>query len=167
MKCIHRVSSRKFLLSHNLLFQNLSSLSQTDDTLKSIFKTFFIGAVHPSYVPPFPLIALSEKHKSIYPFHPLTEPTREDRIFAALRRVVLKPRAQEARKNAWISATTWRLVNKRVSTRRDITNDQYLIRRLGRAIREILRKDRKWWEEEVGEELEALLGLDPPLQQED
>ena len=49
------------------------------------------------------------------PLRPPTEPKREDTIFAALRRAVAKPRAQEARKNAWISATTWTLVDKRVS----------------------------------------------------
>ena len=35
-----------------------------------------------------------------------TEPTREDKIFAALRRAVPKPREQEARKNEWVSAAT-------------------------------------------------------------
>ena len=44
-----------------------------------------------------------------------TKLTREDRIFAALWRAVPKPRAQEAWKNSWILATTWRLVDKRVS----------------------------------------------------
>ena len=61
------------------------------------------------------------------PLRPPTKPTREDRIFAALWTAVLKPRAQEARKNAWILATTWRLVDKRVSARRDIAKDQALI----------------------------------------
>ena len=49
---------------------------------------------------------------------PLRQPkqsTREDTIFAALRRAVPKLRGQEARKNEWISAATWRIVNERVS----------------------------------------------------
>ena len=33
---------------------------------------------------------------------PPNEPTREDRMSGALRRAVLKPRARDARKNAWI-----------------------------------------------------------------
>ena len=78
------------------------------------------------------------------PLGPPTEPTREDRIFAALCTAVPKPRAREARKNAWISETTWRLVDKRVSAHWDIEKDQALIRRLGRAIRASLRTDRKW-----------------------
>ena len=88
------------------------------------------------------------------PLHPPTEPTREDTIFAALQRAVPKPRAQEERKNAWISATTWRLLNKRVFARRDLAKYQALIRRLGRAIRESLRTDRKWRDEESGAEVE-------------
>ena len=39
------------------------------------------------------------------PLLPPTDPTREERIFAALRRAVPKPQAQDERKNAWISAT--------------------------------------------------------------
>ena len=58
------------------------------------------------------------------PLRPPTEPTREDTIFAALRRDVLKRRAREARKNAWILATTWRLVDERVSMRQDLAKYQ-------------------------------------------
>ena len=84
------------------------------------------------------------------PLHPPTEPTMEDTIFADLRRAVPKPRDQEARKNAWILATMWRLVDERVSARRDIAKYQALIRRLGHAIRASLRTDRKRWAEEAG-----------------
>ena len=52
------------------------------------------------------------------PLRPPTEPTREDRIFAALRRAVPKPHARDGHKNAWISEETWRIVDERVSTRR-------------------------------------------------
>ena len=100
------------------------------------------------------------------PLRPPTEPTRGYRIFAALWRSVLKPRAREARKNTWISATTWRFVDKRVSTRRDIAKDQALVQRLGRSIRASLRTDRKRRAEEAGAEVEALLGTEPPLHQE-
>ena len=100
------------------------------------------------------------------PLRPPTELTREARIFAALQRAVPKPRDWEAGKNAWISATTWRLVDERVSARRDIAKDRALIRRLGRAIRASLRTDRKWREEEAGAKVEALLGSDPPLHRE-
>ena len=84
------------------------------------------------------------------PLRPPTAPTREDRIFAALRRAVPKPQAQEARKNVWILATTWRLVDDRVSARRDITKDQAKIQRLVRAIKSSLQEDRKQRAEESG-----------------
>ena len=53
------------------------------------------------------------------PLKPPTEPTREDKVFAALRRSVPKARAREAKRNEWISTETWRLVDDRVSARRD------------------------------------------------
>ena len=62
--------------------------------------------------------------------------------------------------------TTWRLVDERVSARRDIAKNQALIRRLGRAIRAGLRKDRKRRAGEAGAEMEALLGLDTRLNRE-
>ena len=43
------------------------------------------------------------------------EPTREDVIFAALRRAVPKPHGMERRMNNWISKETWKIVDKRVS----------------------------------------------------
>ena len=49
-------------------------------------------------------------HKKL-PLQPPTEPTKEDGIFAALRRAVSKPHMRERRKNEWISEETWRLVN--------------------------------------------------------
>ena len=61
------------------------------------------------------------------PLRPPNEPTREDTIFAGLRTAVPKPWAQEAWKNAWILVTTWILVKKRVSVRRDLAKDQALI----------------------------------------
>ena len=81
---------------------------------------------------------------------PLTAPTREDKIFAALRRAVPKLLVRESRKNAWILAATWRLVDKRVSARRDLANDQSLIWRLGRAINASLRDDKRRRSEEAG-----------------
>ena len=100
------------------------------------------------------------------PLCPLTEPTREDRIFADLWRDVPKPRAQEVGKKSWILTTMWRLVNERVSARRDIAKEQSLIRRSGRAIRASLRKNRKRRAEEAGAEVEALFGAEPPLHRE-
>ena len=84
----------------------------------------------------------------------------------ALRKAVPKPQEQEARKNAWISEATWRIVDERVSARRDTTKYHYLIPRLGRAIVESLKVNRRRRAEEAGAEVEALLGLDPPLHQE-
>ena len=97
------------------------------------------------------------------PLQPPTSPTRKDRIFASLGRAVLKLHAQEARNNTWISATTWILVDKRVSARKDIEKYQALIWRLGRAIKASLREDRKRPAEKAGAEVETLLGSDLPL----
>ena len=88
---------------------------------------------------------------------------REDGLFADLRRAVPKTKDRDAQKNAWISETTWRSVDDRVSARRDPERDQYLIRRLGHAIVAILKGDWRQRAEEVGEEVDKLLGLDPPL----
>ena len=97
------------------------------------------------------------------PLRPPTAPTREDGIFTDLQRDVLKPLARKARKNAWILAATWRLVDERVSARLDISKDQALIWRLGRAIKARLWEDRQRWAEEAGVEVEKLMGSEPPL----
>ena len=68
------------------------------------------------------------------PLRPPISPTREDRIFMALRRAVPKPLARYARKNMWILAEMWILVDERDSMRQDLANYQALIRRLRRAI---------------------------------
>ena len=57
---------------------------------------------------------ISGRRKSLP--RPPTKPTREDGIFAALRRYVPKPQARNRHKNKWISEETCRLINKRVST---------------------------------------------------
>ena len=97
------------------------------------------------------------------PLRPPTTPTRKGVLFATLRRAVLKPQAQDARKNAWISEATWTIVDERVSARRDPAKDQSLIWRLCCAIAEILKGDRRRWAEEAEAEVEALLGSYPPL----
>ena len=100
------------------------------------------------------------------PLRPPTKPTREDRIFTAVRRAVPKPRAREAQNIECILATTWRLVNERVSARRYIAKEQAFISSLVCAIKASLREDRKRRVEEEGEEVETLLGSDSPLHQE-
>ena len=100
------------------------------------------------------------------PLCPPTATTREERIFAALKRAVTKLLAREARKNAWISAATWRLVDERVSARQYLAKEQALIRRLGRTIKASLQEDIKRRAEEAEEELETLMESDPPLHRE-
>ena len=56
---------------------------------------------------------------------------------------------------------TWRLINERVSARRG-TGVRMRIRRLGRAIRESLKGDRKRRVDAAGTDVEALLGRDWP-----
>ena len=54
-----------------------------------------------------------------WPVRPPREPTQTDRLFAALRRAVPRAQPHEARRNAWISESTWRLIDERVSARQD------------------------------------------------
>ena len=86
---------------------------------------------------------------------------REDGIFEALRRAVPKPHARDRHENAWISEETWRLFDERVSAQRG-TGVRMRIRGLGRAIRASLQGDRKRRVETVGQDVETLLGEDPP-----
>ena len=66
----------------------------------------------------------------------------------------------------WILTETWRLVDERVSTRRDPTKGQTIRRRLGRAIKASLTADRRRHGDEAGAEVEALVGAEPSLIQE-
>ena len=95
------------------------------------------------------------------PLQPPAEPTREDGIFADLRRAAPKPHARERRMNDWIYEDTWRIVDKRVSARRGM-RVQARIRRLSQAIAARLKNERKRRVETAGEEVETLLGADPP-----
>ena len=88
---------------------------------------------------------------------------RTDTLFAALRRAVPKPALREARRNAWISAETWRLVNERVATRQDPRYFQADRQRLGKDIGKSLSRDRKRRTEEAGAVVEDLMKADPPL----
>ena len=101
-----------------------------------------------------------------WPVPPPTAPSRMDTLFAALRRAVPKTAPREARRNAWVSAETWRLVDERVATRRDQRYFQADRRRLGREIGKSLAGDRKRRTEEAGAAVEDLMKADPPLIQE-
>ena len=92
---------------------------------------------------------------------PPTEPTREDGIFAALRRAVPKTYWRDRHKNEWILEETWRLVEERVSSQRG-TGVHAKIWRLGRTIRASLQGDRKRRVKTTGQEVETLLWEDPP-----
>ena len=101
-----------------------------------------------------------------WPVRPPTEPSRTDNLFAALRRAVPKPTPREARRNAWISEETWRLIDERVSTRRDPRYGQADRQRLGKEIKKSLAQDRRRRTEEAGAEVEVMMKADPPLIQE-
>ena len=77
------------------------------------------------------------------PLRPPTTPTREDRLFAALRSATPKPKVQEARKNTWILADTRRLVGDRVSARRGPTREKAILQHVGCAINASLKGDRR------------------------
>ena len=91
------------------------------------------------------------------------EPTRTDQLFAALRRAIPRAQPREARRNAWISESTWRLTNERVSARQDLQYGQAYRRRLGKAVQKSLATDRRRRADEAGAEMEALVKADPPL----
>ena len=101
-----------------------------------------------------------------WPVRPPTEPSRQDTLFATLRRAVPKTKPREARQNAWISAETWQLIDERVSTHQDPRYGQADRRRMGKAITASLAQDRRRRAEEAGAEVEALMKADPPLIQE-
>ena len=101
--------------------------------------------------------------RKLWQVSPPTKPTRVDKHFAALWGAIPKAQPRTARLNAWILEETWRLVDERVSARRDPRKGQALKRRLGRAVKVSLAADRKQRAEEAGAEVEALLGADRPL----
>ena len=96
----------------------------------------------------------------------MLKPTWVDLLFVALWRAVPKVQPREARQNAWISEETWRLVDERVSVRRDPRYGQAFNTQLGRAVKASLAADLKRRADEAGAEVEALLKADPPLIQE-
>ena len=76
-----------------------------------------------------------------WPVRPPAEPSRTETLFAVLRRAVPKPAPRVARRNAWISAEAWRLVDERVATRQDPRYCQADRRRLGKEIGKRLSKN--------------------------
>ena len=101
-----------------------------------------------------------------WPVMPPMEPTRTDQIFAALRRAVPRAQPREARQNAWILESKWRLIDERVSARRDPQYRQAYRRRPGKAVQKSLATDRRRRADKAGAEVEALVKADPPLIQE-
>ena len=121
--------------------------SQTDTILgtdRRLFKNVSVwdswhNSDHYMVLGCLPSAPLSETRRYLggrkrWPVRPPTKPSRPDTLFAALRRAVPKPTPREARRNAWISAETWRLIDERVSTRRDLRYGQEDRRRMGKAI---------------------------------
>ena len=98
-----------------------------------------------------------------WPVRPPRELTRTDQLFAALRRAVPRAQPREARQNSWISESTWRLIDERVSARQDPKYGRAYRRRLGKSVQKSLRKYRRRRADEVGAEVEALVKADPPL----
>ena len=92
--------------------------------------------------------------------------TRTDELFAALWRAVPRAKPQEARQNAWILAERWRLINERVSARRDLQYETVYRRRMGKAVQKSLAADRRRRADEAGADVKALVKADPPLIQE-
>ena len=85
-----------------------------------------------------------------------------DNIFAKLRRAVSKLDKRAVRHNSWISEDTWRLVNERVSMRREPGQDQRRPRQLGRDIRATLKEDMQRRAKALGYNMERLMTGTPP-----
>ena len=96
------------------------------------------------------------------PIRPPATPMREDGLFATLLKAIPKPKAREARNNAWILEATWRLINKIFSTHWDLAQDQAILWRLGHEINTSLKADQKRMMKEAGGLIEAPLGANPP-----
>ena len=94
---------------------------------------------------------------------PPREPTHKDQLFAALRRAVPRAQPREARQNAWISESTWRLIDERFSACRDLRYGQAYRGRLRKLVQNSLAIDRRLRADEAGVEVEALVKADPPL----
>ena len=75
------------------------------------------------------------------PLLPPKEPTREGKLFRDIRWAVPKLHERERHRNAWISDKTWRLADERVSARRG-TRVWERLRKIGRSVRAILKRDR-------------------------
>ena len=97
---------------------------------------------------------------------PPREPTQTDQLFAALRRAVPKAQPREARRNDWISESTWRLIDERVSARRDPRYGQAFKQNLGKEVQKSLATYRRRRADEAGAEVEVLVKAEPPLIQE-
>ena len=101
-----------------------------------------------------------------WPVRPPVKPTKTDELFVDLWRAILRAKPREARRNAWILAETWRLIDERVSARRDPQHGTVYRRRMGKAVQNILAADRRRRADEAGAEVEALVKADLPLIQE-
>ena len=85
-----------------------------------------------------------------------------DKIFDELRHTILKQEKLASHHNSWILAETWRLVDERVSARREPGRDHQRIRRLGRAIQATLKGERRHWAVTAGEDVKRILSVHPP-----
>ena len=94
------------------------------------------------------------------------EGSGDDQLFAALRRSVPKAQPREARRNAWISEKTWRLIKERVSALQDPQYGQMFTHHVGKEVKKSLAEDRKRRADKAGVEVEALVKADPSLIQE-
>ena len=88
--------------------------------------------------------------------------TRADKIFSELGRLFSKADKRVARHNSWISAETWRIVDKRDSSMRVRGRNLRRLRRLGQTSRASLKQYRRCWTASTREDVERLLRGYPP-----
>jgi exonuclease III len=84
--------------------------------------------------------------------------TRADALFQALKLNITPPTRVERRaRRAWISATTWKLVDQRSAMQKVANHDRAAVRRLSRSIHQSFRVDRKARAARAGAEIETAL----------
>ena len=87
--------------------------------------------------------------------------TRADALFQALKAQMPPPNRTESRaRRDWISAETWKLVDRRSALRRNGNHEQAEARRLTRQIRTSFKEDRKQRTARAGEAIESDLHED-------
>ena len=99
------------------------------------------------------------KARKRFPLPPVKQPlTLADSLLLELKKFVPKPTRDEKRKyRPWVSPETWRLVDERITLRRNGAGTQQALRVLTRKVKSAFKADRQRQADAVGETIEKLL----------